>query len=38
MKKERLYTSPAVEVTEISVEGILCGSVDIDLIPEEGYM
>lgn len=35
---EPSYTSPKLKVMEIFVEGILCGSFDLDLNPEEGYM
>jgi hypothetical protein len=35
---EPSYTSPKLKVMEILVEGILCGSFDLDLNPEEGYM
>jgi hypothetical protein len=38
MVKETLYVSPEMEVLEIMPEGVLCGSNDLDLNPEEGNM
>ena len=30
------YLAPEVEIMELVLEGVLCGSMDMD--PEEGYM
>ena len=36
---EFLYESPAIDVVEITIEGVLCVSgSDIDMNPEEGNM
>lgn len=32
------YISPEVEVLPVYAEGVLCGSTDLDMDPEEGYM
>lgn len=36
--KEQMYLAPEVEVLEIYSEGVLCGSSDLDMNPEEGVM
>lgn len=36
--EEKKYVSPEVEVLEIDAEGVLCGSTDLDMDPEEGNM
>lgn len=36
--EENKCISPEVEVLEIDAEGVLCGSTDLDMDPEEGYM
>lgn len=38
MKQEVSYFSPGIEVMEILSEGILCGSSELDMDPEEGYL
>ena len=32
------YITPEVAVLEVHAEGVLCGSTDLDMDPEEGYM
>lgn len=32
------YITPEVEVLDVYAEGVLCGSTDLDMDPEEGYM
>ena len=32
------YQTPEIEVLEVIPEGALCGSVDLDMDPEEGNM
>jgi hypothetical protein len=32
------YITPELEVLEVFAEGVLCGSTDLNLDPEEGYM
>ena len=36
MKSMRNYLTPEIEVLEVMLEGVLCGSLDMD--PEEGNM
>lgn len=36
--EENKYISPEVEVLDVYAEGVLCGSTDLDMDPEEGYM
>lgn len=36
--EEMIYVSPEVEVLDVYAEGVLCGSTDLDMDPEEGYM
>lgn len=36
--QENKYISPEVEVLYVYAEGVLCGSTDLDMDPEEGYM
>ena len=32
------YLTPEIEALEVMPEGILCGSTDLDMDTEEGYM
>ena len=32
------YITPEVEILDVYAEGVLCGSTDLDMDPEEGYM
>ena len=32
------YITPELEVLEVFAEGVLCGSTDLNLDPEVGYM
>ena len=36
--EEMKYISPGLEVLDVYAEGVLCGSTDLDMDPEEGYM
>ena len=36
--EENKYISPEVEVLDVNTEVVLCGSTDLDMDPEEGYM
>ena len=36
--EENKYISPEVEVLDVYAEGVLCGSLDLDMDPEDGYM
>ena len=36
--EENKYTTPEVKILEVYAEGVLCGSTDLNLDPEEGYM
>ena len=36
--ERRGYITPEVEVMDVYAEGVLCGSTDLDMDPEEGYM
>lgn len=36
--EENKYISPEVEVLDVNAEVVLCGSTDLDMDPEEGYM
>ena len=33
-----MYITPEVEILGVYAEGVLCGSTDLDMDPEEGYM
>lgn len=35
---EITYMTPSMDIMNLSPEGILCGSTDLDMDPEEGYM
>lgn len=36
--EENKYISPEVEVLGVYAEVVICGSTDLDMNPEEGYM
>ena len=36
--EENKYISPEVEVLDVYAEGVLCGSTDLDMNPENGNM
>lgn len=36
--EENRYIAPEVEILEVYAEGVLCGSTNLDMDPEEGYM
>ena len=36
--EENKYISPEVKVLDVYAEGVLCGSTDLDMDPEEGVM
>lgn len=36
--EDNKYMTPEVKVLEIYAEGVLCGSSDLDMDPEEGSM
>ncbi len=36
--EENKYISPEVEVMDVYAEVVICGSTDLDMNPEEGYM
>ena len=36
--EENKYISPKVEVLDVYAEGVLCGSTDLAMNPEEGVM
>ena len=36
--EEMKYIAPDLEVLDVYAEGVLCGSLDLDMDPEEGYM
>lgn len=36
--EEKKYIAPELEVLDIYAEGVLCGSFDLDMDPEEGFM
>lgn len=36
--EENKYISPEVKVLDVYAEGVLCGSRDLDMNPEEGVM
>ena len=38
MKSLQNYLTPEIEVLEAMPEGVLCGSTNLDMDPEEGYM
>ena len=38
MELSKVYECPDIDVLEVFAEGVLCGSYDMDLNPEEGYM
>lgn len=38
MKSMQNYLTPEIEVLEVVPEGVLCGSTDLDMDPEEGNM
>ena len=38
MKSMQNYLTPEIEVLEVMPEGVLCGSTDLDMDPEEGNM
>lgn len=38
MKSLQNYLTPEIEVLEVMPEGVLCGSTDLNMDPEEGYM
>ena len=38
MKSMQNYQTPEIEVLEVISEGVLCGSTNLDMDPEEGYM
>jgi hypothetical protein len=35
---EKEYVSPRIEILDVYAEGVLCGSTDLDMDPEEGHM
>ena len=38
MANVTLYKSPEIAIYEVMLEGVLCGSSELDFIPEEGNM
>ena len=36
--EENKYISPEVEGMDVYAEEVICGSTDLDMNPEEGYM
>jgi hypothetical protein len=38
MEPIQIYFSPEFEMLDLLPEGVICGSFELDMDPEEGYM